>query len=249
MTRVDLNADVGESYGRWVLGEDAALMTVVTSANVACGAHAGDATTMRVSCELAARHGVRVGAQVGYRDLAGFGRRFVDVDPGELADDVVVQIGALEAAARVAGTQVTYVKPHGALYHAVVRHEEQAVAVVRAVRSYDPRLPVLGLTGSVLFRAAAAAGLATLAEGFADRGYLPNGALVPRGAPGALLHDPVEVAARAVRMVVDREVVTVDGTVLPVRIGSLCLHGDTPGAAGLAGAVREALTAAGVTLG
>lgn len=245
---LDLNADVGESYGRWSLGDDAALLRVVTSANVACGAHAGDATTMRVSCETAVREGVVVGAQVGYRDLAGFGRRFVDVDPGELADDVVAQVGALEAAARVAGTRVAFVKPHGALYGAVVHHEAQARAVVDAVRSYDAAMPVVGLPGSRLLALAEQAGLPVRHEAFADRGYAADGTLVDRRQPGALLHDADEVAARVVRMATAGEVVAHDGTVVRVRPDTVCLHGDTPGAVALARAVRAALEAAGVAV-
>ena len=144
---MDLNSDLGESFGRWTLGDDAAMLGIVTSANVACGFHAGDPSTLRSTCALAAAAGVVVGAQVGYRDLAGFGRRFIDMDPGQLADDVVYQIGGLQAMCRVVGTAVRYVKPHGALYNAIVHHERQAAAVVAAVRDYDSTLPVLGLPG------------------------------------------------------------------------------------------------------
>ena len=182
MTRIDLNSDVGESFGRWQLGDDAALLGVVTSANVACGFHAGDASTLRRTCALAAERGVVVGAQVGYHDLAGFGRRFIDMDPVELTDDVLYQIGALEALARAAGVTVRYVKPHGALYNAVVEHEDQARAVVDAVRTYDPALPVLGLPGSVLLATAERAGLRTVREAFADRAYTAAGDAGP--APG-----------------------------------------------------------------
>jgi UPF0271 protein len=190
---------------------------------------------------------VAVGAQVSYRDLAGFGRRFIDVEPIELTDDVLYQLAALDGIARVSGTRVTYVKPHGALYNAVVGHEAQARAVVEAVAAYDERLAVLGLPGSALLRAAEAAGLRTVREGFADRGYTAEGTLVSRREPGALVHDPATVAARAVRMAVDGEVVAVDGTRVPVDIESVCVHGDTPGAVELARAVRSALEAAGLT--
>jgi UPF0271 protein len=243
---VDLNSDVGESYGRWELGDDAALLPLVTSANVACGFHAGDPTTLRRTCAHAAALGVAVGAQVGYPDLAGFGRRFLDMAPDELTDAVLYQVGALDALARVEGTRVSYVKPHGALYNAVVDHEEQAAAVVDALRLLDPGLPVLGLPGSALLRAAAGAGLRAVPEVFADRGYTPQGALVPRRQPGAVLHDPAEVATRVVRMVVDGEVVAVDGSVVAVRAGSVCVHGDSPGAVEMARAVRAALAGAGV---
>ncbi|NAZ85807.1 5-oxoprolinase subunit PxpA [Kineococcus sp. T90] len=243
---MDLNSDLGESFSRWTLGDDEALLEVVTSANVACGFHAGDPTVLRRTCDLAAARGVVVGAQVGYRDLPGFGRRFIDVDPAELVDDVLYQLGALEAFARVAGTRVAYVKPHGALYNAVVHHEAQAAAVVEAVRRYDPALPLLGLPGSRSLELAAAAGLRTVAEAFADRAYTPAGTLVPRSQPGAVLHDPEEVARRCVRLATAGEVVAVDGAVVPVAAESICVHGDTPGAVGIARRVRAALQDAGV---
>ncbi len=245
---VDLNADVGESFGRWRLGDDDAVLDVVTSANVACGFHAGDASTLRRCCESAVRRGVVIGAQVGYRDLAGFGRRFIDMDPVELADDVTYQIGALEALARVAGARVAYVKPHGALYNATVHHQAQARAVVAAVAAYDETLPVLGLPGSRLLAEAERAGLRPVREAFADRGYTPEGTLVPRSEPGALLEDPVEVADRVLRMVRDGEVEAVDGTVVRVDAESVCLHGDSPGAVQMAAAVRAGLDEAGLSV-
>lgn len=232
---IDLNADVGESFGRWQLGDDAALLPHLTSANVACGFHAGDPLTLRRTCEQAVAHGVVIGAQVGYRDLAGFGRRFIDVAPEELAADVLFQLGALDGLARVAGGAVAYLKPHGALYHAVGSHEGQARAVVEAVVAYGG-MPVLGLPGSLFLQLADEAGLPTVGEGFADRGYLPDGGLVPRSEPGALLSDPAEVAAQAVRL-------ARAGTVR-----SLCLHGDSPSAAASGAAVRAALADAGVTV-
>jgi UPF0271 protein len=243
---VDLNSDVGESFGHWTLGDDEAVLTSVTSANVACGFHAGDPTTLRHTCGLAVAGGVVVGAQVGYRDLAGFGRRFLDVSARELADDVLYQLGALEALCRVSGTRVRYVKPHGALYNAVVHHQEQARAVVDAVHAYDPGLPVLGLPGSVFLDAARAKGLRAVPEAFADRGYTPAGTLVPRTEPGALLSDPDVVAARVLRLVTEGVVTTVDGSDVPVRAESVCLHGDSPGAVAMARAVRAALDGAGV---
>jgi UPF0271 protein len=245
---VDLNSDLGESYGRWTLGDDDAVLELVTSANVACGFHAGDPTVLRRTCDRAAERGVVVGAQVGYHDLAGFGRRFVDVAPDELTNDVLYQVGALEAFARVAGTRVAYVKPHGALYNTIVHHEAQAAAVVEAVRRYDPSLPVLGLPGSQWLRLAGEAGLRTVAEAFADRAYTPEGTLVSRREPGAVLHDTDEIARRCVRMAVDREVEAVDGSVVPVDAASICVHGDTPGAVAIARAVKHALSAADVTI-
>jgi len=243
---VDLNADLGEGFGVWRLGDDEALLEVVTSANVACGFHAGDPSTMRRVCIRAVGAGVAVGAQVSYRDLAGFGRRFVDAEPDELADDVLYQIAALDGVARASGGWVRYVKPHGALYNAVVAHETQAAAVVAAVRELDPSLAILGLPGSALLRTAAEAGLRTVAEGFPDRGYTPQGTLVPRRDSGALVHDPAEVAARAVRMAVDGVVEAVDGTVVRMAVESVCVHGDTPGAVQRARAVRAALAEAGL---
>jgi UPF0271 protein len=246
-TGLDLNADLGEGFGVWRLGDDDALLEVVSSANVACGFHAGDASTMRRVCVAAAARGVVVGAQVSYRDLAGFGRRFLDVEPGQLADEVLYQIGALEACARAAGTRVGYVKPHGALYNASVRHAGQAAAVVDGVRAFGP-LPVLGLPGSRLLEAAERAGLEAVLEAFADRGYTPEGTLVPRSEPGALLGSTEAVVERALRLASAGEVVAVDGSVLRVGARSLCLHGDTPGAVQLARAVREGLTAEGVAV-
>jgi UPF0271 protein len=243
---MDLNADLGEGFGIWRLGDDEALLTVLTSANVACGFHAGDPSTMRRVCEWAVAAEVAIGAQVGYRDLAGFGRRRIDYAPDELRDEVLYQLAALDGFARVAGARVRYVKPHGALYNTAVTDEGQAGAVVSAVLSYDPTLPVLGLPGSALLRLATEAGLRAVAEGFADRGYLPSGVLVPRGRPGALVTDPDLVARRAVRMAVDGTVLAVDGSEIVCQVESLCVHGDTPGAVELAAGVRAALTGAGV---
>ncbi|HEU5475552.1 MAG TPA: 5-oxoprolinase subunit PxpA [Actinophytocola sp.] len=242
---IDLNSDLGEGFGIWRLGDDDALLEVVSSANVACGFHAGDPSTMRRVCRVAADRGVAIGAQVAYPDLAGFGRRFIEIDPAELADAVLYQLGALAAFARAAGTRVAYVKPHGALYNAAVHHQAQAEAVVAGVRAFGP-LPVLGLPGSRLLAAAEAAGLTPVLEAFADRGYTPEGTLVPRGRPDALLVDTGEVVDRAVRLATAGELVAVDGTVLAVPAASLCLHGDTPGAVAHARAVRAALAGAGV---
>jgi UPF0271 protein len=228
---VDLNADVGESFGRWTLGDDAALLPHLTSANVACGFHAGDPLTLRRTVAMCVAHGVRVGAQVGYRDLAGFGRRFIDVPPAELTADVLYQLGALDGLARVAGTRVSYLKPHGALYHAVNQRPEQAQAVIDAVVEHGG-LPVLGLPGSPFLVLAEAAGLTVVTEGFADRGYLPDGGLVPRGQAGAMVESPDAAAEQAVR--------------LAPTVDSLCVHGDSAGAVAIAAAVRAGLAAAGI---
>ncbi|MEU6914353.1 LamB/YcsF family protein [Streptomyces olindensis] len=246
MTSIDLNADLGEGFGRWRLTDDERLLSVVTSANVACGFHAGDPATMRRVCELAAERGVRIGAQVSYRDLAGFGRRAMDVPPAELAAEVAYQIGALEVFARAAGARVAYVKPHGALYNRVVRDEEQAAAVVDGVLLADGTLPVLGLPGSRLLELAAKAGLPVVTEAFADRAYTDAGTLVPRSQEGAVVTDPDVVVERSLSMARSGEVVSLSGTRIEVRARSLCLHGDTPGAVELARRVRERLEASGV---
>ncbi|WP_016697040.1 LamB/YcsF family protein [Actinoalloteichus spitiensis] len=245
---MDLNSDLGEGFGVWRLGDDAALLDVVSSANVACGFHAGDPSTMRRVCVAAADRGVAIGAQVSYRDLAGFGRRFVDVEPRELADEVVYQLAALDGFARIAGTRVRYVKPHGALYNAVVTHTGQAEALVTAVLDYDPGLAVLGLPGSEWLRLAEEAGLRAVPEAFADRAYRPDGSLVPRREPGAVVRDADEVVHRSLRMVTEGVVRAVDGTDVAVRPASLCVHGDTPGAVALAVRVREALRDAGIAV-
>lgn len=244
--KVDLNADVGESFGAWALGDDVGLLPHLTSANVACGFHAGDPRTLAATCRTAVAHGVTIGAQVGYHDLSGFGRRFIDVDPEELRVEIIYQVGALDALARTSGGGVRYVKPHGALYNAVVHHEPQARAVVDALVSLGGHLPVVGLPGSALLRLAADAGLSTVAEAFVDRAYAADGTLVPRGTPGAVLTDIDDIVARAVRMVTHGVVRTRDGNEIGTDAQSLCVHGDTPGAVELARRVRSALADAGV---
>lgn len=246
---IDLNSDLGESFGSWSMGDDTAMLEVVTSANVACGFHAGDASTARQVCRAARERGVSVGAHVGYRDLAGFGRRFVDVDPRILADEIVYQIGALQAIAAVEGIRVGYVKPHGALYSAIVHHEAQAQAVVDAVRAVSPDLPIVGLAGSAVFAEADRRGIRTVAEAFADRAYTADGTLVPRSDPGAVIHDPAAVVRRAALLAAEGEIVAIDGSRRPSTAESICVHGDTPGSVGLARAVRETLEAAGITVG
>jgi UPF0271 protein len=246
--RVDLNSDLGEGYGPWTVGDDLALLEVVTSANVACGFHAGDPRTMERTVAAAADRGVVIGAQVSYPDLVGFGRRAMEVAPADLSADVLYQLGGLEAFARVAGTRVRYVKPHGALYNRTVVDPVQAAAVADAIRLYDSSLPVLTLPGSALARAAHAAGVPVVAEGFADRAYTSDGHLVPRTEPGAVVTDETEVVARAVRMVTEGRVAAHGGGEVSLAVGSLCVHGDTTGAARLARAVRDGLEAAGVAL-
>ncbi|MET0227125.1 MAG: 5-oxoprolinase subunit PxpA [Actinomycetes bacterium] len=245
---MDLNSDLGEGYGRWALGDDAALLEVVTSANVACGFHAGDPATIDRTVRTAVERGVAVGAQVSYPDLVGFGRREIDVPPDELTADVLYQLGALEAFAKAAGSRVRYVKPHGALYNRIARDPVQAAAVVEAIRRYDPALPLLTLPGSVAMEAAGEAGIPSVGEGFADRAYTAEGRLVSRREPGAVLHDPEQVAARAGVMATEHRVEAAGGEQVAVEVRSLCVHGDTPGAVDLARAVRTALEHAGVTL-
>ena len=245
---VDLNSDLGEGFGAWTLGDDDAMLELVTSANIACGFHAGDPTTLLATCESAATRGVRIGAQVGYRDLAGFGRRFIDMSPKDLTADVIYQIGALDGLARVAGSRVTYVKPHGALYNAIVHHRRQARAVVAAVVAYDSSLPVLGLPGSVFLEEAREAGLDVVAEAFADRAYTAEGTLVPRTESGAVLHDPTLVAERVRRMVVDGELDAVDGSTVKVAAASVCVHGDSPAAVDMAAAIRALLESSDVEI-
>lgn len=243
---IDLNADLGEGFGRWRLTDDEQLLSVVTSANVACGFHAGDPATMRRVCALAAERGVTIGAQVSYRDLAGFGRRAMDVPPAELTAEVAYQIGALDVFARAAGARVAYVKPHGALYNRIVHDEEQARAVVDGVLLAAPGVPVLGLPGSRFLALAAEAGLPAVQEAFADRAYTDAGTLVPRTQEGAVIEDPETVVERSLGFARDHRVTSRTGTPVTVHARSLCLHGDTPGAVDLARRVRRRLEEAGV---
>ncbi|MEU9359667.1 5-oxoprolinase subunit PxpA [Streptomyces sp. NPDC048301] len=243
---MDLNADLGEGFGRWTLTDDDALLECVTSANVACGFHAGDASTMRRVCDVAASRDVRIGAQVSYRDLAGFGRRSMDVPAAELTAEIAYQIGALRVFAESAGSVVSYVKPHGALYNRAVHDDEQAAAVVAGVLLAGGRPAVLGLPGSRLLAHAEAAGLPAVPEAFADRAYTPQATLVPRSEPGAVVHDADEVVRRSVGMAVDGAVAAIDGGRIAVEARSLCVHGDTPGASAIARRVRSALEEAGV---
>ena len=243
---VDLNADLGESYGAWRLGDDAGLLALVSSANIACGFHAGDPLTIRRACAGAVARGVSIGAQVSYRDLAGFGRREMEVPPDELTAEILYQLAALDGIARAEGGRVRYVKPHGALYSRVAADPVQAGAVIAAVSAYDPALPLLTLPGCAAARAATAAGLTVIAEAFADRAYNDDGTLVRRGQPGAVLTDPDLVAARAVAMATGQGVRSAGGRQLRLEARSVCVHGDTAGAVTLARAVRAALLQAGI---
>lgn len=245
---IDLNCDLGEAFGAWRMGEDEALLGIVSSASVACGFHAGDPGTMRRTCAAAAGRGVAIGAHVGYRDLAGFGRRPMRVPGPELADEITYQIAALDGFARLAGSKVGYVKPHGALYNTVAVDAEQAGALAEAVRRYDKQLAVVGLAGSEGLRIAAEHGLPTVAEAFADRAYTKHGTLVPRWENGSVLHDPEEIVERCVGMVRDGRITAADGTVLEFAAQTVCVHGDTPGAVEIARTLREGLLEAGVEL-
>lgn len=244
--RVDLNSDLGETVDGHPTADDAALFPLITSANIACGFHAGDADSMLASCSLAVEHGVSVGAHVSYRDRAHFGRADLEVLPAVLIDEILEQLAALAVAAEKAGTRIRYVKPHGALYNRIVHDDRKADAVADAVAQFSPGLPLMGLSGSRVEAAASAHGLPFLREAFVDRAYQRNGSLAPRKWPGAVLHGEDEIAARAVAMVTEGTVRSLDGTLLRLEVDSLCVHGDTPDAVAMASAVRRALAAAGV---
>ncbi|MBT0566016.1 LamB/YcsF family protein [Williamsia sp. CHRR-6] len=246
--RIDLNADLGEGYGAWRLGDDEAMLGVVTSGNLACGFHAGDPAGLRRTCAAAVAAGVRIGAQVSYPDRVGFGRRYIDIHPADLRADVIYQVGALDAIARSVGGRVEYVKPHGALYNTIAVDESQAAAVVGALTDLGGDLPLLGPAGSVSARLAAGAGLNVVAEAFADRAYRPDGTLTPRSDPGAVLVDTDSICARVLQMVTEGSVVTDDGSAKSLAVQSICLHGDTPGAVDHARAVAETLRGAGIDI-
>ena len=248
MTTMDLNSDLGESFGAWRMGDDAAILRIVTSANVACGFHAGDPAGILATLRGAAAQGVQVGAHVSYPDLVGFGRRNMDVTTLELQADVMYQIGALQGLATAAGTRVRYVKPHGALYNTIAHDRAQANAVIEAVQAVDRDLALVVLAGSPLAGWARDAGLSAIEEAFADRGYTPQGTLVSRREPGAVLHDAQAVAARMLQLVREGTVPAVDGSPVAVRADSICVHGDSPGAVAMARAVRERLQDAGVAI-
>lgn len=245
---IDLNSDLGEGYGIWRIGDDAAILDVVSSANVACGFHAGDPSIIRTTCDAAASRGVAIGAHVSYPDLAGFGRRPMKMESSELRDAVLYQLGALDAFAQVAQSEVAYLKPHGALYHAASSDLATAEAVVGAAAEYDPSIMILGLPGSELLLAAEKADLEFVSEAFIDRAYMPDGALLSRQAPNSIFTNPEEIAERALRLALDNQVIAVDGSVLSIEARSLCIHGDAPDAARIARTVRSALDAAGVAV-
>jgi UPF0271 protein len=245
---IDLNADLGESFGAYTMGDDDAVLDVVTSASVACGFHAGDPTVMTRTVRAAIERGVVIGAHVGYRDLQGFGRRAIAMPPAQLTADTLYQLGALEGIARANGGRVAYLKAHGALYNTAAVDPDVARALIEAVRLFDRSLPVLTLPGSEVSKACAQAGLRAEGECFSDRAYDSRGQLVPRSRPGAVIHDRDTVVARALAMATTGEVVADDGAAVRLEAESMCVHGDTPGAAVLAAAIRDALLAAGVTV-
>ena len=245
---IDLNSDLGEGYGPWPMGDDAAMLDIVSSANIACGFHAGDPAGLLAVLRQAAARGVAVGAHVSYPDRVGFGRRSMDVAPDDLTADVIYQIGALQGLARAAGTRVSYVKPHGALYNTIADDSRQADAVIAGVKAVDPSLVLMGLAGAPVLDRARAAGLSVVAEAFADRAYTAAGALVSRKQPGAVLHDPDLIAARMLRLATEGVLEAEDGSTLRLQADSICVHGDSPGAVAIAARVRDALIAGGVTI-
>jgi len=248
MPTIDLNSDLGESFGQWHMGDDAAMLDIVTSANVACGFHAGDPAGILRTLKAAAAKGVTIGAHVAYPDLVGFGRRNMDVSSDELTADVIYQIGALQALATAAGTSVRYVKPHGALYNTIAHDKRQALAVIEAIRAVDARLVLVALAGSPLIELARREGLTCIAEAFADRAYTPQGTLVSRREPGAVLHDAEQVAQRMLRLVQTGTVEAIDGSLTRIEADSICVHGDSPGAIQMAREVRQLLEQSGVSL-
>ncbi len=249
MKTIDLNCDMGESFGAYRLGMDEAVIGYITSANIACGWHAGDPTVMDRTVKMAVEHGVGVGAHPGYPDLLGFGRRNMDCSPEEIRRYLIYQIGAIEAFCKVHGSRLQHVKPHGALYLTAVESEEVARAVAEAIVSVNPELAYVALAGArgeLMTRIGREVGLKVVYEAFPDRAYTPGGTLVSRRQPGAVVKDPREVAARALRMAKEGMVIAVDGTSIPLEAQTLCVHGDTPSAIDLVKSIRKALAADGV---
>lgn len=248
MASIDLNSDLGEGFGPWPMGDDAAMLALVTSANIACGFHAGDPAGILKVLKVAAARGVVVGAHVGYRDLVGFGRRNMDPSSEELIGDTIYQIGALQGLAKAAGTRVRYVKPHGALYNTIASDARQAADVIAGIKAVDPSLVLMALAGAPVVEQARAAGLTVVCEAFADRAYNADGSLVSRRLPGSVIHDPAEVAARMLRMINEKRITAIDGTDIALDAQSICIHGDTATAVAIASTLRDTLAARGVTL-
>ncbi|MER8855986.1 LamB/YcsF family protein [Mesorhizobium australicum] len=248
MARVDLNSDLGESFGPWAMGDDVSMLSIVTSANIACGFHAGDPAGILAVLTEAARRGVSVGAHVGYRDLVGFGRRNMDPSSAELIGDTIYQIGALQGLAKAAGTTVHYVKPHGALYNTIAQDARQAADVIDAIKAVDASLVLMALSGAPIVEQARAAGLEVVCEAFADRAYNADGSLVSRRLADAVIHDPQAVAERMLRMVIEGRATAIDGTDIRLEAQSICVHGDTPAAVNVANTLRDLLLGHGVEL-
>lgn len=245
---IDLNSDLGESFGQWKMGNDTAMLKIVSSANIACGFHAGSPEGILRTLKAAKLNHVTVGAHVGYPDLVGFGRRNMDIASDELSADVIYQIGALKGLATAVGCQVSYVKPHGALYNTIAHDKRQAMAVIDAICAIDSQLVLVALAGSPLIGWAKERGLTVVAEAFADRAYHSNGALVSRRESGSVLHDPEQVAQRMLQLVNEGGVISIEGDFTPIEAGSICVHGDSPGALAMAQNVRELLQQHGVEI-
>lgn len=248
MKTIDLNSDLGESFGSWTMGNDAAMLAIVTSANVACGFHAGSPAGILETLRAAQSHGVKVGAHVAYPDLVGFGRRNMDIASDELKADVIYQLGALQGLAKAAGVSVRYVKPHGALYNTIAHDERQALAVIDAILAVDSQLPLVGLSGSPILKLAESRGLKTLSEVFADRAYHADGTLVARKDSGSVLHDADLVAKRMLQLVRVGGVTSIEGIFTPLKADSICVHGDNPGAVEIARRVRALFEEEGITV-
>lgn len=248
MASIDLNSDLGESFGPWPMGDDFAMFDVVTSANIACGFHAGDPAGILAVLREAARRDISIGAHVGYRDLVGFGRRNMDPSSAELIGDTIYQIGALQGLAKAAGTTVRYVKPHGALYNTIASDTRQAADVINGIKAIEPSLTLMALAGAPIVEQARAAGLAVVCEAFADRAYNPDGSLVSRRLPGSVIHDPKTVAERMLRLVTEARITAIDGTDIALEAQSICVHGDTPAAVTIARTLKDELAARGVQL-
>lgn len=248
MATIDLNSDLGESFGPWTMGDDKAVLAIVTSANIACGFHAGDPAGILTVLREAARRGVSVGAHIGYRDLVGFGRRNMDPSSSELVADTIYQIGALQGLAHAAGTKVSYVKPHGALYNTIAHDARQAADVIAGIKAIDPSLVLMALAGAPIVEQAREAGLSVVCEAFADRAYNADGSLVNRRLEGSVIHDPEAIAERMLRMINERRITAIDGADIALDAQSICVHGDNPTAVAIAAALRKTLEASGVEL-
>lgn len=240
MVKIDLNSDLGESFGPWAMGDDASMLDIVTSANIACGFHAGDPAGILSVLKEAVARGVVIGAHVGYRDLVGFGRRVMEPSSSELIGDVIYQIGALEGLAKAAGTTISYVKPHGALYNTIAKDRRQGADVIAAIKAVNPALTLLVLAGAPIVEQAREAGLKVVCEAFADRAYNSDGSLVNRRIAGAVIHDPELITQRMLRLVREGVVEAVDSSIVPLQADSICVHGDNPAAVQTAKALRDA---------